>query len=89
MGRLMTVVEDYPELKANQEFLVLQETLVSTTQQVGSAREHYNAQVLAYNTRLQSLPVQPLATIFAFEEEALFEMQDPQIRLAPQVQHAA
>ena len=89
MGQLMTAVEHSPELKANQEFLGLQEALVSTTQQVRSAREHYNARVLAYNTRLGSLPLQPLATIFAFEEEVVFEMEEPQIRVVPQVQHAA
>lgn len=90
IGQLMRAVEDSPELTANQEFHVLQEALVSTTQQVRSACKQYNAQVLAYHTRLQSLPVQLLvALLFVFEEEALFEMQEPEIRIIPHVQHAA
>lgn len=89
VGQLMVVVEQYPELRANQNFLSLQEELVSTENRIGFARQHYNERVVAYHTMLQSMPTNILGTLFAFKEEEFFEMEDPHQRTAPLVKFAA
>jgi LemA protein len=53
LGRLMLVVEQYPNLKANQNFLALQEELTSTENKIGFSRQHYNDTVMVYNTKIQ------------------------------------
>ena len=85
LGRLMLVVEQYPDLKANQNFLALQEELTSTENRIGFARQYYNDSVMQYNTRIQTVPSNILANLFAFKEEPFFEMEDKAQREAPQV----
>jgi LemA protein len=86
LGRLMVVVEQYPDLKANQNFLGLQEELTSTENKIGFARQHYNDSVMTYNTRIQSFPQNVLAGMFNFTEAEHFELQDEAQREAPAVQ---
>jgi LemA protein len=85
LGRLMLVVEQYPDLKANQNFLSLQEELTSTENRIGFARQAYNDQVMRYNTKIQSVPTNILANMFNFNEEEFFELEDEAAREAPQV----
>lgn len=86
LGRLMVVVEQYPDLKANQNFLALQEELTSTENKIGFSRQHYNDQVMGYNTRVQSFPQNVVAGMFGFGEEAFFEVEDERVREVPKVQ---
>jgi LemA protein len=85
LGRLMVVVEQYPDLKANQNFLSLQEELSSTENRIGFARQHFNDSVMGYNTRIQSFPPNIIAGMFAFKEETFFEIQEQAAREAPRV----
>ena len=85
LGRLMLVVEQYPDLKANQNFLSLQEELTSTENKIGFSRQFYNDEVMKYNTRIQSVPTNIVAGIFRFTEEEFFELQDEAAREAPKV----
>jgi LemA protein len=85
LGRLMLVVEQYPDLKANQNFLSLQEELTSTENRIGFARQFYNDTVMKLNTKIQSFPTNLIASMFSFKEEAFFELQDTAAREAPQV----
>jgi LemA protein len=85
LGRLMLVVEKYPDLKANQNFLALQEELTSTENKIGFSRQHYNDSVMTYNTRTQSVPTNMIAGMFGFKEEEFFELEDQAAREAPQV----
>jgi len=86
LGRLMVVVEQYPDLKANQNFLALQEELTSTENRISFSRQHYNDSVMTYNTRLQSFPVNVFAGMFGFSAEAFFEIEDAAQREVPKVQ---
>lgn len=86
LGRLMVVVEQYPELKANQSFLDLQEELTATENRIGFARQFYNDAVMQYNTRTQSFPANLIAGMFRFVEERFFEIADSGSREAPRVQ---
>ena len=66
LGRLMLVVEQYPDLKANKNFLALQEELSSTENKIGFARQFYNDSVMQYNTKRESFPSNILAGMFHF-----------------------
>lgn len=85
LGRLMLVVEQYPDLKANQNFLALQEELASTENRIGFARQFYNDSVMQYNTRTQSFPANMIASSFGFSEEKFFELENQAEREAPVV----
>ncbi len=85
LGRLMLVVENYPDLKANQNFLALQEELTSTENKIGFARQYYNDSVMKYNTRIQSVPTNIVAGMFNFRQEDFFELEEPAERAVPQV----
>ena len=85
LGRLMVVVEQYPDLKANQNFLGLQEELTSTENKIGFSRQAYNDQVMRYNTKIQSVPSNIVAGMFNFGEEEFFELEDQAAREAPKV----
>ncbi|MBI1357323.1 MAG: LemA family protein [Acidobacteria bacterium] len=87
LGRLMLVVEQYPELKANQNFLALQEELTSTENRIGFARQAYNDAVMGFNTQAQSFPLNLIAGAFHFGEQPFFEIDGPE-REAPQVSFA-
>ena len=85
LGRLMVVVEQYPDLKANQNFLSLQEELTSTENRIGFARQFYNDTVMQFNTRIESFPQNIVAGMFQFRQSAFFELQDEAAREAPKV----
>jgi LemA protein len=86
LGRLMVVVEQYPDLKANQNFLGLQEELSSTENRIGFARQAYNDSVMTYNTKIQSFPANVIAGMFNFKDEEFFEIEDEAAREVPKVQ---
>ena len=85
MSRLMVVVERYPDLKANQNMLNLQEEITSTENKVGFARQSYNDAVMAYNTKREVFPSNLFAGVFGFTEAKLFEIMDATERDAPKV----
>ena len=70
---LFAVVENYPELKANQNVLELQEQLSTTENQISFSRQHYNATVLEYNNGIQTFPSNLLAGTFGFTKRDFFE----------------
>ena len=73
---LFAVSEDYPDLKANQNFLSLQEELSGTEGRIAYARQYYNDAVLRLNTKIQSFPSNLLAGMFGFKEHEYFEADD-------------
>jgi len=85
LGRLMLLVEQYPDLKANQNFLALQEELTSTENRIGFARQYYNDTVMQFNTRIESFPQNMVAGMFQFRQAAFFEVEEEAARQAPQV----
>jgi len=86
LGRLMVVVEQYPDLKANQNFLALQEELTSTENKIGFSRQHYNDSVMMYNNKIEIFPNNVFAGMFSFAREAFFELEEAAQREAPKVQ---
>ena len=85
LGRLFAVVEAYPDLKANQNMLSLQEELSSTENKVAFARQAYNDAVMVYNTQRETFPTVLFAPMFNFQPANLFEVEAPQERVAPKV----
>ncbi len=85
LGRLMVVCESYPDLKANQNMLALQEELTSTENKIGFARQHFNDSVTVYNTKRETFPSNIIAGMFNFSEASLFEIYAPEQREAPKV----
>ncbi|MGH2466110.1 MAG: LemA family protein [Candidatus Limnocylindrales bacterium] len=73
---LFAVVENYPDLKANQNVLSLQEELTTTENQISFSRQHYNATVLDYNTSIQTLPAALLAGPLGFTKREFFEAEE-------------
>jgi LemA protein len=76
LGKLMAVAEDYPELKANQNFLKLQEQLAEIEDQLQMARRYYNGTVRNLNISIQSFPDTLLARPFGFGEEPFFDLDE-------------
>ncbi len=86
LGRLLAVSEAYPDLKANQNMLALQEELTSTENKVSFARQGYNDSVMEYNVRRESFPGNIFAGMFNFgPAELLQATESPEERKAPQV----
>src|SRR6266566_5303908 len=85
LARLLAVSEAYPELKANQNFLSLQEELTSTENRVAYARQFYNDNVTRLNTQIQTFPTVAIAGMFGFKEEPFFEAPSEE-KEAPKVQ---
>ena len=81
---LFAVVENYPDLKANQNVLELQEQLTTTENQIGFARQHYNATVLDYNTSIATFPNVLIAGPFGFSRREFFDAE-PEAAQVPQV----
>lgn len=75
LGRLMVVVERYPDLKANQNFLALQDELAGTENRISVERRRYNDAVKVYNTKIRSFPNNFYASAFHFERRTPFEAQ--------------
>lgn len=85
LGRLMAVAEAYPDLKANQNFLDLQDELATIEGELQGARRYYNATVRDLNTRVQSFPDLLFAGPLGFREEPFYQDDDPAIQSAPKV----
>ncbi len=85
LGRLFAVAEAYPELKANQNFLSLQQTLGDTEDAIAGSRRAYNAVVQNLNTRIQTVPSSVIAGMFNFRPRDFFEIQEAAERAVPQV----
>jgi LemA protein len=81
---LFAVVENYPDLKANQNVLSLQEELTTTENQISFSRQHYNASVLEYNNAIQVFPAVLLAGMFGFTKRDFFEAE-PEAANVPNV----
>ena len=77
---IMAVSENYPDLKANQNFSELQEELRNTENKISYSRQFYNDSVTRYNTKLEVFPSNIVASMFHFEPEALFEAESPEAR---------
>lgn len=75
LSRLLAVVENYPDLKANENFLRLQEQLEGTENRITVARNEYNNQAKAYNTTVRQFPKSIIAGIFGFEKKGYFEAE--------------
>jgi LemA protein len=77
LRQLLAVAEAYPELKANQNFLALQEELTATESKIAYARQFYNDQVMRLNTLIQSFPSNVIASAFHFTPREFFDIEDP------------
>ena len=85
LGRLFAVAEAYPDLKANQNMLALQEELSATENKIAFARQAYNDSVMTYNTKREVFPTTIIAGMFNFQEAHLFEIEQAAEREAPKV----
>jgi LemA protein len=85
LSRLLAVVERYPDLKANQDFLALQEQLTSTENKIAFSRQFYNDSVLRYNNQTQVVPSNIVASMFGFKVGEFFEVTVAAEREAPKV----
>ncbi len=82
---LLAVAENYPDLKANQSFLNLQQQLTEAEDQIQYARRYYNGAVRDYNTRVESFPSNIIASLFNFKQEEFFEITFATERQTPEV----
>ncbi|MBE9501236.1 MAG: LemA family protein [Dehalococcoidia bacterium] len=85
LSKLLAVVENYPDLKANQNFLALQEELTSTENKIGFSRQFYNDSVLGYNNKTQMFPSNVVAGATGFKAGEFFEVEVAAEREAPKV----
>ena len=76
LRKLLAVAENYPDLKASENFLALQEELTGTESKIAYARQYYNEQVRLLNTRIQSFPSSAIAGAFHFERREFFDIED-------------
>ena len=77
---ILAVSENYPDLKANQNFSELQEELRATENKISFSRQFYNDTVTIYNTKLETFPSNIIASMFGFKEETLFEAESDEAR---------
>jgi LemA protein len=85
LSKFMLVVENYPDLKANQNFLSLQEELTSTENKISFSRQNYNDQVLFFNNKIQMFPSNIIAGMFRFGKRDFFEIEVAAEREVPKV----
>ncbi len=85
LSRLLVVVENYPDLKANQNFLALQEELTSTENKISFSRQFYNDSVLGYNNKTQMFPSNVVANVTGFKTGEFFEVEVATEKEAPKV----
>jgi LemA protein len=83
---LFALAESYPDLKANQNFLALQEELTSTENKIGFARQFFNDTVMRLNNKIQMFPSSIIAGMTGFREGQFFELAEAAQREAPKVQ---
>lgn len=88
LGRIFAVAEAYPELKANQNFLQLQDQLSGIETELQGARRYYNATVRDLNSTIQSFPPSVIARPMGFSEEPFYQDDDPAIQSAPKISFA-
>jgi LemA protein len=86
LGRLFAVAENYPVLRASENFQQLQAELTNTEDRIAAGRRFYNANVRQLNTKVETFPANVIAGMFHFERAEYFEVEDPQVRQAPTVQ---
>lgn len=82
---LFALAEAYPDLKANQNFLALQEELSGTENKIGFARQYYNDAAMRYKNRVEMFPSNVIAGMFNFQAEPFFQMEEPGEKAVPQV----
>lgn len=82
---LFAVTESYPDLKANQNFLMLQEELTSTENKVAFSRQFFNDKTLEYNNQRETFPANIVAGMFNFERKPFFEVTEASDRVVPKV----
>ena len=80
LGKLLAITENYPDLKANQNFLELQTELTNTENKISFARQFYNDTVTMYNTKLEVFPSNIIAGMFNFKSRDLFEAESDEAR---------
>ena len=85
MSKFFLVVENYPDLKANQNFLAVQEELTSTENKIAFSRQAYNDQVLFLNNKIEMVPSNIVAGMFNFKKEEFFELEDASEKAVPKV----
>jgi len=85
LRQLFALSEAYPNLKANENFLALQEELASTENKISFARQYYNDTVQAFNTKQQQFPATLVASMLGFRPADFFEIEDATVREAPKV----
>lgn len=85
LGRLMVVVENYPQLKSNENFLRLQDELAGTENRISVERRRYNETVQRYNTKIEQFPNNIVASMFGFSKDDDYFRTDPASRNAPKV----
>jgi LemA protein len=83
LGRLFALSEQYPDLKANQNFLSLQNDLTDTEDKIQASRRFYNGNVRDYNTKLQTFPTNMLANMFGFATRAFFDIDEKGVEGQP------
>jgi len=82
---LFAVAEAYPDLKANQNFLNLQEEISATENKIGFSRQYYNDATMRYKNRIEMFPSNMIAGMFNFQPEPFFQLEEPGERAVPQV----
>jgi LemA protein len=82
---LYAVAENYPDLKANQSFMALQQTLAETENSIAGSRQRYNSTVQDLNTRIDTVPSNIIAGMFSFRKREFFVIEDAAERAVPQV----
>ncbi len=82
---LFAVVENYPNLKANENIMALQDELTSTENKISFARNNYNDWAMNLNKAVEQFPANVIANTFGFKKEELFEIEDAAVREAPKV----
>ena len=85
LQRLFVVVEDYPRLKANENFLLLQKELVNTEDRIQAARRFFNGNVRDYNNKCEAFPSNMIASMFGFQSHGFFDV-DPAVRENPKIE---
>ena len=85
LRQIFALSESYPDLKANQNFMQLQEELTSTENRIAFARQHYNDSAAVYNTAREKFPNNTIAGMFNFQARDYFELEEPAEREVPQV----
>src|SRR5579872_701560 len=85
LGRLLVIVENYPNLKANENFLRLQDELAGTENRIAVERRKYNETVQSYNTKIQLFPDNIVASMSGFQREDAYFKTEPGARTAPKV----